>query len=138
MKNNYDAVHTGITIALKDDHKYIAPLDTSSLKKIIQFLKKFPPNTGINNATFMYRREVFKKIGYRNETATFFPHNDFEYALRTLLYCNVGVVNSSSYEYHQQVGSHSSIHGSSANAKKKFGDLTAEYLNKFNEKLLLC
>lgn len=135
VKGDYDAVHAGETVILNDYQYYVQPLDTSSITNILEFLEKGSDIAGINNATFMYNRRVFKDIGYRDETDTYFPHNDYEFALRTLLNCNVGIVDLPVYVYEMHSNSHSDIHARNSLAEDRIAALKNKYTELFKAKL---
>jgi glycosyltransferase involved in cell wall biosynthesis len=135
VESDYDAVHAGETV-IRDNHRYyVRPLDSSSVTNILNFLKKGSEGEGINNATFMYNRRVFKAIGYRDETDTYFPHNDYEFALRTLLNCKVGVVDTPVYVYELHSNSHSDIHARNSIAEARNLALKNKYTELFRAKL---
>lgn len=133
----YDAVHTGIKIINQNDETYIKPLETNSPKNVVAFLSKGSNIFGINNATFMYSRKVFEICGYRNEDSIYFPHNDYEFALRTLLYCNVGILDEHTYTYFKHNQSHSAKHSISSTAISNYEALIKKYLHEFRKKILV-
>jgi glycosyltransferase involved in cell wall biosynthesis len=135
-KNALDAVHASIRVIKAGATKVIEPLDTNSIARVIDFLQYGSEDFGINNATFMFSRSVFDKIGYRDETELYFPHNDFEFALRILLNCRLGYIKDSVYLYEMHHSSHSEIHAHTLVAEKKLIDLKSEYASKFAKKPL--
>lgn len=132
--NSFDAVHAGTTIVQNETKRYMKPLDTTMSNNVIDFLTNGSETHGINNATFMYTRKVFAEIGYRDETDQYFPHNDYEFALRTLLHCNVGYVDYPAYIYELHPHSHSEIHAKNEIAEKKQRALKDKYIKHFSAK----
>jgi glycosyltransferase involved in cell wall biosynthesis len=130
--NDYDAVHAGTTVIRDSVTSYVPPLDTRLTDNIIHFLESGSELAGINNATFMYHKRVFERIGYRDETQKYFPHNDYEFALRCLLNCNVGIVNAPAYIYEIHPNSHSDIHATNTAAELRLVNLKHEYIQKFS------
>lgn len=127
-----DAVHAGITISQDGVERYVQPLDHKDKQNIVSFLQGSNDLYGINNATFMYHRRVFDKIGYRDESDRFFPHNDYEFALRTLLHCDVSTLDSSTYFYVIHPKSHSAKHAHNTGAQARYDDLRLKYIELFS------
>lgn len=123
-----EAVHAGITKVEKTGRKYIPPVRTEEIIKIINFLKSKTRKEGINLATFVYRKEVFKKIGFPTPNPEIFPHEDYEFGLRVLANCKVVSLNLNSCYYEIHRGSHSQTFGQNRIAQERLKKLEADYL----------
>lgn len=134
-QNSIDAVHGGIIVLNKGVETYIGPVSTLSTDKIKKFLLEDKRKVGINNATFMYRREVFSKIGYFYTSGHYFPHNDYEFALRTLLHCKVGFIDEPLYKYYRHEGSHSHTNAQTKSSQDTFRALENDYAEYFSNKV---
>ena len=134
VANDLDAVHGGTISIDSEQQRYFPPLNTSLPATIVDFLRDGSDTFGINNATFMYHIRIFERIGYRDETNTYFPHNDYEFALRTLSQCRVGLVNLPLYMYERHPNSHSDLHATNAAAVARLAKLKAQYIKLFESK----
>ncbi len=132
-KHHVEAVHGGIIITRDGKEKYIAPINTNDRLQLKEFLKNSSKSRGINNATFMYSREVFERIGYPATTAKFFPHNDYEFALRTILNCKVGIIDEPLYYYRHHDNSHSINNGQTIASINNFKELNKLYFTLFEQ-----
>ncbi len=136
VEGGFEVVHAGITVLDEGVKRYIPPLDTTQSANVVDFLRQGSKTVGINNATFMYDRRIFAKIGYRDEGRRYFPHNDYEFALRTLLGCKVGVVDAPVYVYERHEGSHHDVYATNAAAEQRSRDLRDKYLAAFEKKVV--
>lgn len=131
LKTDADVIHAGITRVKGQNQEYIPPLDTSINKKIIDFLNGEKKKVGINSVTFLYKRSLLEKIGYRYIFKEFSPHDDYEFSLRLLSNTKCAYINQNTYFYNIHSGSYIKKYGNTKESKIKFKNLINKYLAIF-------
>jgi glycosyltransferase involved in cell wall biosynthesis len=129
ISTNSDAVHTSLRLVKDGEARSVPPIDTTRITNTLDFLKSGRSNKGINNATLMFERSILANIGYIDESDKYFPHSDFEFALRIIANSKVSVLDVDTYEYFVHNASHSQVHGASSTSDIKFKALKKHYIN---------
>jgi teichuronic acid biosynthesis glycosyltransferase TuaG len=99
LADGASAVHGGLTRIEKGERTFIAPantVDKGALRKFLQGQK--PKNEGINNATFLWKKEILNKIN-RDISANNYHHSDYETALKTIIQSNTTITKTNTYFY---------------------------------------
>ncbi len=135
VEDDFDAVHAGLTRHEGDKRTYVKPYPGLTPDSMVQFLLGQKVGFGINNATFLYNRRIFKQIGYRSTSKKVFPHNDYEFVLRVLLNCRISSVDKSCYDYEIHTESHSDIHATTADGSLNYQNLIKRYIKLFSDQV---
>jgi glycosyltransferase involved in cell wall biosynthesis len=105
-----DILHTGIYVKSKIIKNYISPVDTSNLTNLKKFLSKKQKRLGINLHTFMYKKDSFQNFPLRNTKDSFTNHNDYEFALRSLLKFTSITLDKPTYIYKLYKKNHKTLY----------------------------
>jgi glycosyltransferase involved in cell wall biosynthesis len=127
-KYNLEAVHTGLTRIENNIQTYIKPVKNNV---IIYFIKQKPKNIGLNMATFLFKTQSLRKIGYLSTKHNTKYNRDYELGLRTILKLKTGSLNINTYNYliHQTNRSHSNW--KLIESQRNFKSIEKKYLKLF-------